>query len=133
MRSLVPCTACQRHAWSSEAACPFCGGALSQARPAAAPGVRLGRAALLVAGSLGATACGPSKPPVDAPPPDGTVVALYGAPAPDPTSTGEPTEPDPGGMQPKYGAPPPPDVVPAPPPEDDPGSMRTKYGGPPPP
>jgi hypothetical protein len=130
-RTLVPCASCHRHAWSTEPACPFCGGALGAAvMPVAPPGARLGRAALLLAGGLavsGAGGCSPAKPKVEnTPPPDSTMVALYGAPAPDPTTEPGPEpvpEPDPGGMMPKYGAPPPPDD----------GGNAPKYGGPPPP
>ena len=120
--TLVPCSACNRHARTTESACPFCGGALTRARPRRRADKRLGRAGLVIA-SLVLGACGSGQPQVEDPPEgdpeqmpeDPNVVAMYGAPAPEPGEVdpgeGEPAPPedqDDGGMAPKYGAPPPP-------------------------
>jgi endogenous inhibitor of DNA gyrase (YacG/DUF329 family) len=69
MRSLIPCSSCNRHVESEETSCPFCGAALTpqslatphcSGRCSGPPEVRLGRAALLVAGAalLGAACHG---------------------------------------------------------------------------
>ena len=62
---LSPCPFCTRHVRASEAACPFCAGALDAgwgARPATAPEARikgpLSRAALLFMGAAAAAGCG---------------------------------------------------------------------------
>jgi hypothetical protein len=121
---LVPCTACHRHAFAAEPACPFCGGTLSAPRPVLSTTARVTRAAIM-AGTMAVAACGPSKGAGPNPAPTSTVdpdpsgpVALYGAPAPDPSTTADPEpepepHPDPGGPVAEYGAPAPP------PPEED--------------
>lgn len=157
-RSLVPCSSCLRHAWSTESACPFCGGALGA--PRALPTMRAGlsRAGLLLATSLAVAACGPAQPQpagpdedtTQNPPGDSDVVAMYGAPAPedgvpsdpDPDSTQPDTEPEPESetppdrgepSAPMYGLPPP-EAVPIPPqPEQGHDLSAPKYGAPPPP
>ena len=71
--SLTPCPSCSRHVRRHEAACPFCGAAISLegASPRRAPVERLGRAAIFTFGAAIATsgaAC------------TGSVVPMYGAP-----------------------------------------------------
>jgi hypothetical protein len=117
MPTLVPCISCQRHAWSTEPACPFCGGGLAAPRPPRAFDARRDHPGLVLAASLALTACGSGQPgvdnpdggdPVEQPPPD--VVAMYGAPAPEPDiSEPQPDDPDHGAAAPEYGAPMPPD------------------------
>ena len=74
MSHLLPCPACQRHVTSNEAACPFCGAALSPARPCAGcsdpPAARVARAALVAAGAalLGAACSSSFTPPYGTPP-----------------------------------------------------------------
>jgi len=73
---LIPCPGCQRHVQSNEAACPFCGGALSAVSPcngrcSGPTAARVAKAALVAAGAaiLGA-ACGSSP----------SVIVPYGVP-----------------------------------------------------
>lgn len=62
MLSLSPCPDCSRHVRVDDGACPFCGS--TEARPAARRpkrrAKRLTRAALFLAGALGASACSTS-------------------------------------------------------------------------
>jgi hypothetical protein len=65
MLALEPCPHCQRHVAITEAACPFCAGAL----PTMAPrtfGLRGMSRAAVFAGATLATACGGAKHPVEA-------------------------------------------------------------------
>ena len=131
---LVPCPSCARHVRVSEAACPFCRGALdeslrAQPAPQAAP-ARLSRAALYALGAAGtvtlAAACsqsvyGAPVTPDDAGPRDAgppMVDAAYGGPPID------------GGFDADDGAPP---VVDAGRDADDDASplVDAAYGGPP--
>lgn len=135
--TLVPCVSCHRHAWSSESACPFCGGELEPPRPVRKIDARLGRAGLVLATSLTLAACGSSQPsptgpggdpvtdadgPGRDPADDGSedplpdadgpdeppdMVAMYGAPAPEP-GLQPPAPDDMGAPAPEYGAPMPP-------------------------
>jgi hypothetical protein len=100
--ALVPCLVCRRHAWSGEAACPFCGGTLAAA-PASppAPALRLTRAAIL-AGAFAVAGCGPEP-----------VAPVYGGP-PEPVDTAPGVEPEaPPRVEPKVGPNVQPDVQPS--------------------
>lgn len=87
--ALRPCPTCARHVRASESACPFCAAELGDERPSAsvtASGVRLGRAAMFVAGTAvaaaalaGGAGCGPEKPK-----PNPNLQKPYGAPPAEP-------------------------------------------------
>lgn len=68
----APCTACRRHVRVSEPRCPFCGGAVGEARYT--PRGRGPRAAILFASVVGVAGCGSDYD-------DSSVVAAYGVPA----------------------------------------------------
>ena len=113
-----------------ERACPFCAGALrGLAAPAPLPTMRLSRAALFVAATLGVAACNEpipaTKDPVAKPKP------TQSATKPPPVDDGGPD--DPGASQAEYGAPAPkpkPPVGGADGGPDDEGTSHPKYGGP---
>lgn len=64
MSHLLPCPSCNRHVFNDEANCPFCKQPLptemATREQGPLPRGRLGRAALLVFSTVGATACGAS-------------------------------------------------------------------------
>ena len=104
MSALSQCSGCQRHVKRTEAACPFCGVVIVHAAPAALPATRLGRAALLAVGALGAgataIACEPRAvyggPPVEMvdagpTPPISPSGASTATPPPPPTTTAAPS------------------------------------------
>ncbi len=78
--SLLPCSRCHRHVWSSEAACPFCGCALgdrSAVRVVPDPPRRMSRAEMFAftAAFLGACHTGTAPPDVSDPADVGVVRA----------------------------------------------------------
>ncbi|MCA8920807.1 MAG: hypothetical protein KDD82_03295 [Planctomycetes bacterium] len=142
MPPLIPCPACARHVYSSEAECPFCQAAMPRPRAvgkglAAAAGASL---ALLASGCPGDAKDGGQPPAtVDTDPGGdrGPAAAEYGAPPPpadppqalDPGS-GPPPDREPGEV---YGAPAPPDDLDGPVPPDFRDDLQAEYGAPPPP
>jgi hypothetical protein len=70
MNALAPCPSCHRHIRVAEAACPFCGNAvtLEEVVPRGIYAQRLGRAALFTFGAAALTTagCGTSTTPGDA-------------------------------------------------------------------
>lgn len=127
---LAPCTACRRHVRATEAACPFCGGAIGVARSAMPEG-RLSRAglavfAIAIAGCTEPTREAAAPDPVAKPAADSGAVAQPTPPPPMPSVEDAGLVDDPGTMHAKYGGapppkPPPPHVSPVP-----------AYGAPPP-
>lgn len=88
--SLLPCSRCHRHVWSTEAECPFCGcslGDLSAVRVAPDPPRRMGRAELFAFTAAFLGACQTGVAPQDAP--DPTDVGVVRA-----TDAGAATTPD---------------------------------------
>jgi len=83
---LVPCRDCARHARTTEARCPFCGGRLgsSPRRPRIVATVT--RAMIFYAGAM--TACA-----AEAPPPEPSAEVSVGAPMHPSAPAGEPPEP----------------------------------------
>ncbi len=137
MPSLVVCEACSRHIRRNEAACPFCGEAVSsqvaRSPERALPATRLGRAALFAfaAASVGALGCsgksddtGSKTQPVSDAAAGGTsnggatsgaggeMIAMYGSPAMGGTTSGTGGENGVGGgVMAMYGSPFPPPPV----------------------
>jgi hypothetical protein len=120
---LAPCTACRRHVRATEAACPFCGGAIGVARNVMPEG-RLSRAglavfAMAIAGCTEPTREPASPDPIAKPAVDAGAVAQptpSPTPPPSPEGVGEDAGlvDDPGTMHAKYGAAPPPPKPPPP-------------------
>lgn len=157
MKTLVPCTGCQRHVRADETACPFCGVAVdaSLARPEGVNGAGLSRAAVIALGAALAAACSqPAAPNEPGAPPAGPPATTMGKPSPPaPTTTGTSPKDDPGSMVSMYGMAtvtprPPPPPAPStsgsakpsgtsgfaqPPVDVDPGGPVAAYGAPPPP
>lgn len=87
--ALRPCPTCARHVRATECACPFCAAELPPAPTSStttSSGVRLGRAAMFVAGTAvaaaalaGGAGCGPEKPK-----PNPNLQKPYGAPPAEP-------------------------------------------------
>ncbi len=141
---LIPCRGCSRHVRTSDAACPFCGAALSlQARTRPAPEVprgHLSRAALFAIGAAAAAAAATASVgcsgKTDGEVGDSGVVDAGGKPADAPPD--QKITPIPEDAQadvppiPAYGGPP--DAQAAyggPPPQPD-GGIMPMYGAPPP-
>jgi len=138
---LVPCPACRRHVRATDHACPFCAGALGDARPVPGTRARLRRSALAVFTST-LVACGgtttedPGKDAAADGVSDGKVDVAVDGPSDGLLDTGLldtglfDTGIDTGGAAPPYGIPP----------EDsgfdggatDSGSPGSDYGAPPP-
>lgn len=134
MRKLVPCSVCQRHVRSTEAACPFCGGALTESSPSDdfVPGLVSRAAALALTATLAATGCNrnePARPPAPPtaqsdeynPPPGPPLQVQNPTPRPQPPQT---QKPDPTVPSPQV-------AVPLPQRPNPYGSMATRYGAPP--
>ncbi len=101
MSQLLPCPACQRHVHSNEPACPFCGAALSSARPctgcSGSTAARVARATLVAAGAAllagGCSSSHSAAPPYGTPPhfDAGTQSSKDGAPPADASSDADGT------------------------------------------
>lgn len=150
MRKLVPCSVCQRHVRSTEAACPFCGGALTESSPSDdfVPGLVSRAAALALTATLAATGCNrnePARPPAPPtaqsdeynPPPGPPLQVQNAVPRPNPLTApapayGVPPRPQPPQTQkPDPTVPSPQVAVPLPQRPNPYGSMATRYGAPP--
>ncbi len=131
MRKLVPCSVCQRHVRSTEAACPFCGGALSQGTAVDdfVPGLVSRAAALALTATLAATGCNRNDPP--RPPAPSAPTARTDEYNPPPGPPIQAQNPTPQTQKPDPTVPSPQVAVPLPQRPNPYGSVATRYGAPP--